>query len=102
MKNGNGNGNARAHTRAQPTLDELVGMCMEVYEAAGKSERVYVNKNGEQCVVPQPEYRSQLQAVDLMAKLLGYLGTEGGKVDVDQLRRMLRANGFDLVPRATA
>ena len=84
---------------ASPTLDELVSMCLVVFREAGDAERTYTNSKGEEITFPQPNHMAQLKAVELAAKLLGYLGVEGGKMDMDQLRRVLKLNGYELVAK---
>ena len=100
--NGHSNGNARAPTYASPTLEQLVSMCLEVFREAGDAARTYTNSKGEDITFAQPNHMAQLKAVELAAKLLGYLGIEGGKMDMDQLRRVLKLNGYELVAKGTS
>lgn len=90
-KNGNGSGTP---ARARPLRDlvEIVDAIRTIGEEAACTPRD----------AKTPDYHSALKALELEGKLLGYLGTEGGKVDIDQLRRVLRANGYELVTRGTS
>jgi hypothetical protein len=87
MKNGNGSGYPRA--RATRSLEELVDAVRDIGEKSATTPR-------DRAV---PDYHSALKALELEAKLLGYLGIEGGKMDMDQLRRVLKLNGYELVAK---
>jgi hypothetical protein len=64
---------ADSPARARATLDDLLDRCEEVRLAALNGERLYTNKHGIEVVVPSPDYRAAIQAVQLEARLLGLL-----------------------------
>ncbi len=89
--NGNGPspGNARARTSRSRSLEELVEAVRDVGEKAAATPR---DRSA-------PDYYGALKALELEAKLLGYLGIEGGKMDIDSLKRVLSHNGYELVAK---
>ncbi len=87
-------GRARAREEI-PTAAEMVALALDIHDAA--LEKTHCASNGEE--YPQPELNSATKALELAARLAGYLG-DGKTVSKEQFEKLCNDAGFDLVPRA--
>lgn len=77
---------------ATPSRDELIAMALDTRERAKTFQRTYTNKSGEVLTVPQPDFKAELQAVALIARLAGYMD-KPGEMDLPSVLRELERLG---------
>lgn len=81
------NTTSRARANGRPSVEELLERCDAIYEDAKASEKLWVDKKGDEHSIKVVNHNAMLAACRLQAELCGYLGKDAGNQTPKDLSR---------------